>query len=93
MCHSLIYMFVLPLWLLGGELIVGIRNGSRETRKEAIALGRQEVTAVWTRVGGVEGESEGLAWQYPDGRFWAGGKERARVPHSAQVIPSIFSGL
>ena len=57
MCYNLIYMFVPPLWLLGGELILRNRSGSRETREEAIALCRQKVTAVWTGVGAVEGES------------------------------------
>ena len=39
-------MFIPPLWLLGGELILRNISGSRETREEAIALGRQGVTAV-----------------------------------------------
>lgn len=57
MSHNLIYMFIPPLWLLGGKLILRNRSGNRETREEAIALGRQEVTAVWMGVGAVEEES------------------------------------
>ena len=51
------YIFMGPLWLLGGKLILRNRSGNRETREEAIALGRQEVTAVWMGVGAVEEES------------------------------------
>ena len=39
------------------NLILRNRSGNRETREEAIALGRQEVTAVWMGVGAVEEES------------------------------------
>lgn len=35
-----------PLWLLGGELIVGIRSRSRKTRREAIA-GRGNSSVDW----------------------------------------------
>lgn len=41
-----------------------------------------EMMVVWAQEGAVEGESDGLAWEYLHSRFWAGGKERARVPCS-----------